>query len=237
MAPKKASKPLELKIYDYSGFEKGMKLQVESEGSWYSGEVKAVATGAKRAKAPIQVSYVGYTGYDEWVGGDRIRSKALKVIKAEEKAAPAKILKVHAREILDSRGNPTVEVELTTKDGVFRADVPSGASTGENEAVELRDGGSRFLGKGVEKAVKNVIEVIGPKIKGKDAKNVKALDKLMNELDGTENKSKLGANAILGVSMAACRAGAAANKKGPKTAPNWPQMPAADKPSDEFSFK
>jgi len=118
---------------------------------------------------------------------------------------------VYAREILDSRGNPTVEVELTTAHGVFRADVPSGASTGENEAVELRDGGKRYLGKGVEKAVKNVIEVIGPKIIGKDSRDIKALDALMCQLDGTPNKAKLGANAILGVSMAACRAGAAAD--------------------------
>merc|ERR1719450_1959112 len=187
-----------------------MLLQIESEGVWYTGEVVRIAP--QRAKAPIKAAYKGYTGYDEWVGGDRIRSKALKTT-AIEQSRPAKILKVHAREILDSRGNPTVEVEITTKDGVFRADVPSGASTGENEAVELRDGGSRFLGKGVEQAVKNVIETIGPKIKGKDAKNVKALDQLMIKLDGTENKSKLGANAILGVSMAACRAGAAANKE------------------------
>jgi len=207
-AKKPASTPK--KVYDYSGLEKGMKLQVMADDEWFAAEILEVAEGPKRSKAPIKVTYVGYTGYDEWVGGDRLRSKALK-FSVEEKKGPAKILKVHAREILDSRGNPTVEVELTTKDGVFRADVPSGASTGENEAVELRDGGSRFLGKGVEKAVKNVIDVIGPKIKGKDARNVNALDKLMIELDGTENKSKLGANAILGVSMAACRAGAAAN--------------------------
>eukprot|EP00933_Yihiella_yeosuensis_P074223 TRINITY_DN83066_c0_g1_i1.p1 TRINITY_DN83066_c0_g1~~TRINITY_DN83066_c0_g1_i1.p1 ORF type:complete len:440 (-),score=107.84 TRINITY_DN83066_c0_g1_i1:92-1411(-) len=127
--------------------------------------------------------------------------------------APREIKTVYAREILDSRGNPTVEVEITTEDGTFRADVPSGASTGENEAVELRDGGDRYHGKGVEKAVKNVIEVIGPAITGKDVCDVKALDDIMIALDGTENKSKLGANAILGVSMAACRAGAAANKE------------------------
>jgi len=168
-------------VYDYSGIEAGMMLQVESNGVWYTGNVVQVATGSKRAKTPIKVAYQGYTGYDEWVGGDRIRSKALKTSVVEQ-PRPAKILKVHAREILDSRGNPTVEVELTTKDGVFRADVPSGASTGENEAVELRDGGSRFLGKGVEQAVKNVIEIIGPKIKGMDARNVKALDDVMIKL-------------------------------------------------------
>jgi len=123
------------------------------------------------------------------------------------------ITAVNARWILDSRGNPTVEVELTTADGTFRADVPSGASTGENEACELRDGGARFLGKGVDKAVENVKTVIGPAILGKDTRNVKELDDLMIALDGTPNKGKLGANAILGVSMAACRAGAAANKE------------------------
>lgn len=128
-------------------------------------------------------------------------------------AAEAIITGVFARMIYDSRGNPTVEVELTTKDGVFTADVPSGASTGENEAVELRDGGDRWLGKGVGKAVENVKSVIGPAIMGKNASDVRALDKLMMELDGTSNKGKLGANAILGVSMAACRAGAAANKQ------------------------
>jgi len=122
------------------------------------------------------------------------------------------IQSVYAREILDSRGNPTVEVEITTAHGTFRADVPSGASTGENEAVELRDGdASRYLGKGVEKAVKNVMEVIGPAIVGKDSRDIKGLDDLMIGLDGTPNKSKLGANAILGVSMAACRAGSAAD--------------------------
>jgi enolase len=194
------------------------QCQVQGDdGVWYSGEVLQVATGKARSKAPVKVSYKGYEGYDDWIGGDRLRSKSLKFTEEAgnnetgKKGGPAKILKVFAREILDSRGNPTVEVELTTKDGVFRADVPSGASTGENEAVELRDGGDRYLGKGVEQAVKNVIDVIGPKIKGKDARNVKALDQLMIELDGTPNKSKLGANAILGVSMAACRAGAAAN--------------------------
>jgi len=125
----------------------------------------------------------------------------------------ATITKVHAREILDSRGNPTVEVELTTADGTFRADVPSGASTGENEAMEIRDGGSRYLGKGVATAVDNVISTIGPAIMGMDAQDVAALDKVMLDLDGTPNKGKLGANAILGVSMAACRAGAAHRKE------------------------
>jgi len=122
------------------------------------------------------------------------------------------ISKVHAREILDSRGNPTVEVDLTTSAGTFRAAVPSGASTGIHEALEMRDGDkSRFLGKGVLKAVKNVNEVIGPKLisANVDCKDQSACDKLMLDIDGTENKSSLGANAILAVSMACCKAGAA----------------------------
>jgi len=119
------------------------------------------------------------------------------------------ISKVHARQIFDSRGNPTVEVEVTTGQGVFRAAVPSGASTGEHEACELRDGGKDYLGKGVLKAVDNVISVIGPALLGQKPSDQAVIDKIMLELDGTENKSKLGANAILGVSMACCRAGAA----------------------------
>jgi len=120
------------------------------------------------------------------------------------------IQKLHAREILDSRGNPTVEVELTASDGgVFTAMVPSGASTGDMEACELRDGGSRYMGKGVLKACANVVEKIFPAVKGMSTEDIVALDNAMIKLDGTANKSNLGANAILGVSMAACRAGAA----------------------------
>jgi len=116
---------------------------------------------------------------------------------------------VWARQILDSRGNPTVEVEVTLEDGTKgRAAVPSGASTGEYEAIELRDGGKEWMGKGVSKAVKNVNEVIGPKIKGMDAAHQAEVDKLMIELDGTSNKQRLGANAILGVSLAIAKAAA-----------------------------
>lgn len=114
------------------------------------------------------------------------------------------ITDVYAREVLDSRGNPTVEVEVFTESGGFGAAlVPSGASTGEYEAVELRDGdGNRYLGKGVEKAVENVNDVIGPELIGVDATRQNIIDQIMLELDGTENKGSLGANAILGVSMA-----------------------------------
>ena len=120
----------------------------------------------------------------------------------------SKIMKIKAREILDSRGNPTVEVDLFTKNGLSRASVPSGASTGKHEALELRDGGKRYLGKGVLKAVNNVNAAIAEKLVGADCTKQKDADALMIELDGTPNKSKLGANAILAVSMAVCKAGA-----------------------------
>ncbi len=120
------------------------------------------------------------------------------------------ITDVYAREVLDSRGNPTVEVEVLTESGAFgRALVPSGASTGEHEAVELRDGDeNRYLGKGVQKAVNNVNEVIAPELEGLEVTSQNAIDRIMIELDGTKNKGKLGANAILGVSMAVAHAAA-----------------------------
>ncbi len=120
------------------------------------------------------------------------------------------ICNVHAREILDSRGNPTIEVDVQLLSGAFgRAAVPSGASTGTNESLELRDGDkSRYLGKGVLNAVKNVNEIIAPEIMGMSALNQAQIDKFLIELDGTPTKSKLGANAILGVSLAVARAAA-----------------------------
>ena len=122
-----------------------------------------------------------------------------------------KIQRVHAREVLDSRGQPTVEVEVTLKNGVRgRATVPSGASTGVHEAVELRDGGKRFLGKGVARAVAHVNERIAPRLRGKDAREQQAIDRIMVDLDGSPNKGKLGANAILGVSLAVAHAQARA---------------------------
>ena len=123
------------------------------------------------------------------------------------------ILNVHARQILDSRGNPTVEVDVVTENGVMgRAAVPSGASTGEHEAVELRDGGDSYMGKGVSKAVDNVNNIIAEEILGMNVFDQNLLDQAMIDLDGTPNKSKLGANAILGVSLAAAKA--AANELG-----------------------
>jgi enolase len=125
----------------------------------------------------------------------------------------AKIIEIKAREVLDSRGNPTVEVDVITNKGLYRAIVPSGASTGTYEALELRDGDkNRYAGKGVLKAVKNVKDIIAPKLKGMNPVQQKKIDKIMLELDGTENKSKLGANAILAVSLAVCKAGAATKK-------------------------
>ena len=119
------------------------------------------------------------------------------------------IVKVHARQILDSRGNPTVEVDVITENGVLgRAAVPSGASTGEHEAVELRDGGNSFMGKGVSKAVENVNTLIAEELLGVSVFEQNMIDQLMIDLDCTLNKSKLGANAILGVSLAAAKAAA-----------------------------
>jgi enolase len=123
------------------------------------------------------------------------------------------IIKVHARQILDSRGNPTIEVDVVTENGVLgRAAVPSGASTGEHEAVELRDGGKNYMGKGVLKAVHNVNATIAPELVGVSVFEQNHIDQLMIELDATPNKSNLGANAILGVSLAVAKA--AANELG-----------------------
>src|SRR5688572_8253134 len=121
---------------------------------------------------------------------------------------------VHARQILDSRGNPTVEVEIALRSGATgRALVPSGASTGEFEATELRDGGDAWMGKGVTKAVENVNDEIAQTIRGFDVFDQKGLDRKLVELDGTPNKSRLGANAILGVSLAAAHAAAAEERQ------------------------
>ncbi|WP_026753777.1 phosphopyruvate hydratase [Sediminibacter sp. Hel_I_10] len=119
------------------------------------------------------------------------------------------IINIHARQILDSRGNPTVEVDVVTENGIMgRAAVPSGASTGEHEAVELRDGGKAYMGKGVSKAVDNVNSVIAQELLGESIFEQNRIDQLMIDLDGTPNKSKLGANAILGVSLAVAKAAA-----------------------------
>lgn len=121
------------------------------------------------------------------------------------------IISIHARQILDSRGNPTVEADVMTENGIVgRAAVPSGASTGTHEAVELRDGGKAYMGKGVQKAVSNVNTFIAEALVGENVLNQREIDSILLELDGTENKKKLGANAILAVSLAAAKAGAQA---------------------------
>jgi len=132
------------------------------------------------------------------------------------KRSMSAITGVHGREIIDSRGNPTVEVDITTSQGTYTASVPSGASTGAYEAVELRDGGSRFMGKGVLKAVENVNTVLADAVKGLDVADQGAVDEAMLKADGTPNKGNVGANAILGISLAASKAGAAA-----KGVPLW----------------
>src|SRR3954467_9664408 len=121
---------------------------------------------------------------------------------------------IHARQILDSRGNPTLEVDVILEDGTLgRAAVPSGASTGEHEAVELRDDDKKvYLGKGTTKAVDNVNSKVAPELIGLDARDQEAIDQLMLDLDGTPNKAKLGANAILGVSMAVAKAAAESSR-------------------------
>ena len=125
----------------------------------------------------------------------------------------SKVINIHGREVLDSRGNPTVEVEVTTEDGVFTAMVPSGASTGTYEALELRDGDEkRYNGKGVIKAVDNVNTKIAKIVIGRDPTQQREIDTAMIDADGTATKSNFGANAILAVSMAVCKAGAAAKK-------------------------
>jgi enolase len=125
----------------------------------------------------------------------------------------SEITKIKAREVLDSRGNPTVEVDVKTEDGVFRAMTPSGASAGSHEALELRDGNkSRYLGMGTLKAVENVNKKIAPKLIGLDCCHQETIDKIMIKLDGTENKNKLGANAILPISIAVTKAGATSKK-------------------------
>jgi len=141
-----------------------------------------------------------------------LKKPALAAGRLSAARAASTITAIKGRQIIDSRGNPTVEVDLFTKDGKFTASVPSGASTGIYEAMELRDGGKAFMGKGVTKAVNNVNTALAKALAGQDVTQQATLDKMMIELDGTENKSKLGANAILGVSLAAAKAGAAAKQ-------------------------
>ena len=137
------------------------------------------------------------------------RASLPRLLHAQQRSAST-VTSVVGREVIDSRGNPTVEVDVTTQDGTFRASVPSGASTGIYEAVELRDGGSRYMGKGCLQAVANVNGPLTDVVMGKDPTEQGALDQAMIDADGTDNKGNLGANAILGVSLALSKAGAAA---------------------------
>src|SRR5882724_3079651 len=151
------------------------------------------ATSSRRVDAPRRLGYPGpSTPHQRWA------------------STMTAITDIRAREILDSRGNPTVEVDVTLESGAMgRAAVPSGASTGAHEAVELRDGGKRYLGKGVLKAVQAVNAEIFDALSGRDAEDQMAIDAALVALDGTPNKSRLGANAILGVSLAVAKAAAA----------------------------
>jgi len=143
-------------------------------------------------------------------GAIRSVHQATGAARAGASAQMVVIESIKARQIYDSRGNPTVEVDLVAGGQAVRASVPSGASTGAYEAVELRDGGDRHMGKGVLTAVKNVNDIIAPKLIGMDPTDQTGIDGAMNEIDGTDNKGKLGANAVLGVSLAVAKAGAAA---------------------------
>eukprot|EP00546_Thalassionema_frauenfeldii_P012811 CAMPEP_0178914238 /NCGR_PEP_ID=MMETSP0786-20121207/11313_1 /TAXON_ID=186022 /ORGANISM="Thalassionema frauenfeldii, Strain CCMP 1798" /LENGTH=457 /DNA_ID=CAMNT_0020587121 /DNA_START=49 /DNA_END=1422 /DNA_ORIENTATION=- len=145
-----------------------------------------------------------------------LSSVTRKVASAAGKRSMSAITGVRGREIIDSRGNPTVEVDITTAEGTFTSSVPSGASTGIYEAAELRDGGDRYMGKGVLKAVENVNTVLADAVKGIDVADQRAVDDAMLKADGSPNKGNVGANAILGISLAASKAGAAA-----KQVPLW----------------
>ena len=162
-------------------------------------------------------SFYDWTETQEMIRAIGLNAAACRAVKSAAKGNlgasrnASSIISCKGREVIDSRGNPTVEVDVTTTDGMFRASVPSGASTGIYEAMELRDGGKRYLGKGVLKAVANV-DTISKAISGCDPTKQREIDDIMIKLDGTNNKSKLGANAILGVSLAVSKAGAAADK-------------------------
>jgi len=159
----------------------------------------------------INLFCITFAGTVSAFTGTQLKSTAFGVSRSSTSLSMSTIKAIKAREILDSRGNPTVEVEMTTDDGIFRASVPSGASTGAYEAVELRDGGDRYMGKGVLTAVNNVNSILGPAVLGMDPTCQRDIDNVMIKLDGTPNKANLGANAILGISLAASKAGAAAN--------------------------
>mmetsp|Transcript_8825 Transcript_8825/g.16106 ORF Transcript_8825/g.16106 Transcript_8825/m.16106 type:complete len:867 (+) Transcript_8825:38-2638(+) len=230
-------------VFEMAAFETGTKVMMDKIVEvTKSGAVTVIgggdtATACKKYDTEDKVTHCSTGG---GASLELLEGKVLPGVAALDDAPAGggfEILQVRAREIFDSRGNPTVEVDLCTPTALFRAAVPSGASTGIYEALELRDGDKgRLLGKGVLKAVANVNDIIGPKLIGMDVREQKKIDEVMvQELDGSKNewgwsKSKLGANAILAVSMAVCRAGAAAS-----------QMPLyqyiakiSNKPTDKF---
>lgn len=210
-------------VFEMKSFEAGTKkmmdkiVEVTKTGTITVIGGGDTATACKNYDTEDKVSHCSTGG---GASLELLEGKVLPGVAALDDAPPStKIYAVRAREIFDSRGNPTVEVDLCTETALFRAAVPSGASTGIYEALELRDADKgRLLGKGVLKAVSNVNDIIGPKLIGMDVKEQTKIDKVMvEELDGSKNewgwsKSKLGANAILAVSMAVCRAGAAASE-------------------------
>jgi len=215
-------------VFEMKSFEAGTKAMMDKVVEVTKGGCVTVIGGGDTATACKKYDTEEKVSHCSTGGGaslELLEGKLLPGVVALDDAAGGagnkaqKIMKVHAREIFDSRGNPTIEVDLCTEVALFRAAAPSGASTGIYEALELRDGDkARLLGKGVLKAVSNVNDIIGPKLVGLDVTEQEKIDKVMvEELDGSKNewgwsKSKLGANAILAVSMAVCRAGAAASE-------------------------
>merc|ERR1719246_34336 len=211
-------------VFEMEKFESGTKTMMDAIVKATEGGAITVIGGGDTATACKKYDTEDKVSHCSTGGGaslELLEGKVLPGVAAlDEAKVVMKIMQVRAREIFDSRGNPTVEVDLCTETALFRAAVPSGASTGVYEALELRDGDkSRLLGKGVLKACANVNDIIGPKLIGMDVTKQKEIDELMVQtLDGTTNewgwsKSKLGANAILAVSMAVCRAGAASSEK------------------------
>jgi len=232
-------------VFEMSKFENGTKSMMEKVVEATKAGTITVIGGGDTATACKKYDTEDKVTHCSTGGGaslELLEGKVLPGVAALDDAPPSagaatKIMAIRAREIFDSRGNPTVEVDLCTETALFRAAVPSGASTGIYEALELRDGDKgRLLGKGVLKAVANVNDIIAPKLVGMDVREQTKIDKVMvEELDGSQNewgwsKSKLGANAILAVSMAVCRAGAAASEM-----PLYQYIAnLAGKPTDKF---
>merc|ERR1719343_762778 len=213
-------------VFEMAKFEAGTKSLMDAVVEATAAGTITVIGGGDTATACKKYDTEDKVSHCSTGGGaslELLEGKVLPGVAALDDApaggASAKIMAIRAREIFDSRGNPTVEVDLCTETQLFRAAVPSGASTGIYEALELRDNDkNRLLGKGVLKAVSNVNEIIAPKLVGMDVTDQAGIDKIMvEELDGSKNewgwcKAKLGANAILAVSMAVCRAGAEASE-------------------------